>query len=266
MSMLLEALRKSEAQRQLGETPTLQTPVDTGESSANGVPPWLPPASVVLAAVVMAWIGWAQYRPPDEHLLGALEQGSDQGESIARTAPPAGVDAAAALLPDDAAPDSPQSVIEPQLPQSSTASSESHADSRKQALGESFQSYAEEQQPAAPAAVKRRSVGSPPVEQDRPPSIAEPPENSVATTAAAAPTGAPETLSYWQIPQSLREGIPDLKITVLVYAQSPESRFVLLNGQRLREKDELENGLVLKEIQRDRAIFSYRSYVFYLKS
>jgi len=34
----------------------------------------------------------------------------------------------------------------------------------------------------------------------------------------------------------------------------------------LHEKEELSDGLLLLEIQRDRAIFSYRNYRFQLKS
>jgi general secretion pathway protein B len=64
----------------------------------------------------------------------------------------------------------------------------------------------------------------------------------------------------------MRDGLPDLRISVLVYAELPENRFVLMNGERLREGQELPNGLLLEEIRRDRAIFNYRNYRFYLKS
>jgi general secretion pathway protein B len=64
----------------------------------------------------------------------------------------------------------------------------------------------------------------------------------------------------------MREGLPDLRISVLVFAEQPENRFVLLNGERLREGEEMPNGLLLEEVRRDRAIFVYRDYRFYLKS
>ncbi|MDZ4728543.1 MAG: general secretion pathway protein GspB, partial [Xanthomonadales bacterium] len=76
----------------------------------------------------------------------------------------------------------------------------------------------------------------------------------------------PEIINYWQVPEKMREGLPDLRISVLVYAELPENRFVLMNGERLREGEELSNGLLLEEIQRDRAVFNYRNYRFYLKS
>jgi hypothetical protein len=55
-------------------------------------------------------------------------------------------------------------------------------------------------------------------------------------------------------------------VSVLVYAENPQDRFLLVNGQRLREQESLDDGLLLLEIQRDRAIFSYRDYRFQLKS
>jgi general secretion pathway protein B len=75
-----------------------------------------------------------------------------------------------------------------------------------------------------------------------------------------------EPLSYWQMPQSLRDSMPPLHITVLVYAEKPSDRFLLINGERLHEKETLSDGLVLEEIQRDRAIFTYRNYRFQVKS
>ena len=53
-----------------------------------------------------------------------------------------------------------------------------------------------------------------------------------------------------------------MKITVLVYAEQPEERFVLVNGQRLYEGEELQAGLVLSEVRREGVVFSFRRYRF----
>jgi general secretion pathway protein B len=60
--------------------------------------------------------------------------------------------------------------------------------------------------------------------------------------------------------------MPEFKISVLVYAESAEDRFILMNGERLLEGDEVEGGVVLEEIRRDGAIFSFRSQRFLVKS
>jgi hypothetical protein len=54
--------------------------------------------------------------------------------------------------------------------------------------------------------------------------------------------------------------MPELKIMVLVYAEEAEDRFLLINGQRLVENEELEEGLLLEEIRREGAVFTYRNY------
>jgi hypothetical protein len=74
-----------------------------------------------------------------------------------------------------------------------------------------------------------------------------------------------EPISYWELPQGIRDNLPEIKITVLVYSDKPDERFLLTNGQRMAEKDELENGVVLDEIRRDGAVFLYRKYRFLVK-
>jgi len=76
----------------------------------------------------------------------------------------------------------------------------------------------------------------------------------------------PEPISYWELPQGIRDSLPEIKITVLVYAEHPGDRFLLSNGQRMVEKDELDGGLVLDEIRKDGAVFLYRNYRFLVKS
>jgi general secretion pathway protein B len=69
-------------------------------------------------------------------------------------------------------------------------------------------------------------------------------------------------IGYWELPDAVRANVPETKFSVLVYADNPADRFVLINGQRLVEGDEAGSGLVVKEIRRDGVIFSYRLYQF----
>ncbi len=75
----------------------------------------------------------------------------------------------------------------------------------------------------------------------------------------------PQPISYWELPDSVRNGVPEIKFSVLVYAEQPENRFVLINGERLIEGDELKPGLVVKHIRRDGVVFSYQLYQFFVK-
>jgi general secretion pathway protein B len=71
----------------------------------------------------------------------------------------------------------------------------------------------------------------------------------------------PEPISYWELPDAIREEVPVIKFSVLVYANNPKDRFVLINGQRYGEGDTM-SGLHLEEIRRDGVVISYRLYKF----
>ena len=53
-----------------------------------------------------------------------------------------------------------------------------------------------------------------------------------------------------------------MKVSVLVYAERPEDRFILMNGRRYIEGDEPRPGLVLEEIGREGAVFTFQLYRF----
>jgi len=72
----------------------------------------------------------------------------------------------------------------------------------------------------------------------------------------------PAPISYWELPDAIRADIPEISFSVLVYANDPGDRFVLINGQRLGEGDSSQPGLVVEEIQREGVVFSYRIYRF----
>ena len=152
------------------------------------------------------------------------------------------------------------------------ASDAQAAEARKQNLNQSFANYAAQDEPEPSAASKPRSPAITKNSQD----VVSPgtPSGQDSRTQAALTTQptrtrvkpvASEPISFWQVPQALRDGLPEIRITVLVYAEATEDRFVLINGQRLVEKEELAPGVVLDEIRRDGAVFSYRKYRFLVK-
>lgn len=69
-------------------------------------------------------------------------------------------------------------------------------------------------------------------------------------------------ISYWELPDAIRADVPEIRFSVLVYSKQPGERFVLINGRRLAQGDSVQAGLVVKEIRRDGVVFSYRLYQF----
>lgn len=68
-----------------------------------------------------------------------------------------------------------------------------------------------------------------------------------------------------QLPRT-REQIGPLEMSMLVYSADPAKRFALINGQRMREGEELTAGIKLVEIRRDECVFAANGQQFVLRN
>jgi len=266
MSILLDALKKSEQQRQLGQTPTLGTAVAEQPAANATLNHWIPIALVVLSVSVMAWFGWQQLRYPESAM--APETPSGPALTAEKTVPPRnGTDEPRTMTESYQANNSnPDAAVaaEKNAPGDSDETRARLSRSVSEFTAENDPSEADGQADDPAASVPRQvtAVASPTPE----PTLAESPSSSPsATRHSAMKPHVSEPISYWELPQGVRDNLPDIRITVLVYATQSDDRFVLANGQRLTEKDELQSGLVLDEIRRDGAVFVYRKYRFLVK-
>lgn len=272
MSILLNALKKSEAQRQLGQTPGIHTPVELPAEPTLPPRPWLPLSMLALSALSIAWMVWSQYREPVTLPMSEVEVAMPLTEESGETQ---------AARPDPSSARTPvESFQSAQQPEPETAGAPAEglqqAEVRKQKLNESFSQFEEAEKPntaSAAAAANVTPADSRPLEE-----IAEaladtrqtpPQEKPVRKEPRTEPKPmeplVPEPISFWQVPKSVREGLPEFKVSVLVYADAPEDRFLVVNGVRLVEKGELSDGCVLDEIRRDGAVFTYKKYRFLVK-
>jgi len=64
----------------------------------------------------------------------------------------------------------------------------------------------------------------------------------------------------WDLPQAQRAEFPDLNLTVHFYSQAPGDRFVLINGERYSEGQQVEPGIRLAEIRRRGAVVDFSGY------
>lgn len=263
MSILLDALKKSEAQRQLGKTPTLQTTSAGEEFSAQDNRIWIPAIMILLTAVVIGWIGVAQFHRSEPIVeVNATALDSGQNESAADT-PEQGVsDSNSATTPVK------DFVVESPPPESTAVPGKSsYIDVEKEEMAQvnNIKSFTAAEKQGAVATTAKQPLSSTSTNTSAAASNQRRPESTLPNSSEQLEPFVAEPISFWQVPQSLRESLPELRITVLVYSEKPEDRFLLINGERVRESDEIGNGLMLEEIQRDRAIFSYRSYRFHVK-
>ncbi len=274
MSILLEALRKSEKNQQPREVPTIHT----GDQAAAvketfRVGPIV--LLVVAALVVIGWFIWRQYQPVTEYTPPVTLE----AEEVQRLdEPPAGSGETASVAPRTAAsdspdprnrtpvesyqpaePDTPQVSSQPSGPQSGTAAekpasekSEPRSIVQRLANARNNQAATNQHEETVPAAAANAGTVPEAVAANEPSRKEEVKRDPRET----------QPISYWELPDSIRSSVPEIKFSVLVYAKDPADRFVLINGERLGEGDLAQPGLVVKEIRLDGVVFTYRLYQF----
>jgi general secretion pathway protein B len=284
MSILLDALRKSEQQRRLGSTPSIHGGPERQPAGGDSAQQWVPLSLIALSAIAIAWIGWQQYQQPtplaqpDAPAGVAADRAIEAvgGKAVTQGERDPGGPAAEA---GQAAPEDPR--LAPRTPVETFAQGNKtpqvHPDMasteappsvvKKVRVRESFQAYESEPQPGGDEARQSEpasNTGGADVVFE-PPQAGQPGADSEVTASPEPQRAASEPITYWELPQGVRDSLPELRISVLVYAEQPQDRFLLMSGQRMVEKDEYEGGVVLDEIRRDGAVFLYRKYRFLVK-
>lgn len=257
MSILLDALKKSEEQRQLGKTPAVHDSDDyRPEASRGSARVWLPLAMSAVAAVLIGFMVWQQFREP------TMESVADEQAAGQRPLPQIGAaaDRPSTAVPT-AAPESrtPVESFEPSEPGPGPAGMAE--DQEREELARSFNEFQQTGSDQAGAGESDAESPEPEAPEPAMPASSEPPPQQAASTSGRQESA---PVSYWELPQNVRDGMPELRVSVMVYAENPEDRFLLINGRRMVEKEAMQ-GLVLEEIRRDGAVFRYRNYRFLLK-
>lgn len=247
MSILLKALRKSENDQQKAEVPTIHSGDPHGQvSDSLNAGPLVLLLSVTLFAC--GWFVWQQYRQPP---------GSHQPPDTLIA------DQAAVVGPRETAGEATGQAKSPTVPGRNSSA-------RPRTPVESYQ------QPTRD--ISKPSAGGTATPDIEPATSQSADRHSGQTGSSAANSsepgtanrerpraGEPQPISYWELPDAIRTDVPEIRFTVLVYADKPDNRFVLINGQRLGEGDSIQPGLVVKEIRREGVVFSYRLYQFLIE-
>ena len=223
MSLILEALKKSEAERQRGQAPGLfveQAPL--ARPRREGTPAWAWALGGVLL-VVLAVFGWREWsRLPATPVEAPAPQ----------PAPESGRGSEPAALP-------------PLAP----------GEGRGEGTRASEPAPAPAATPApppAPASEPMRATTRP--EPPRAPSPQPSPASgrgSDSPAAVAAPAAEAALPRLADLPAGERAALPPLKLTMHVFADDPSARFVILDGRRLGEGAMLGDAVLLREIRRD---------------
>ncbi len=91
------------------------------------------------------------------------------------------------------------------------------------------------------------------------------PARAAEPTAGQPPAPGSRLPSLAQLPR-LREEIGPVEMSMLVYSADPAKRFALINGQRMKQGDELAGGIKLLEIRRGECVFAANGQQFVLRN
>ena len=252
MSFLLDALRKSERQRRLGDVPNIHSTTEL-ESRVAGKP-WRNAVMVLLllALGLVGWYGWRWYAPPEQAIDA---QDSTQLESPV-TAESSG------SRDSDKLPDIPRlgRTDNDQVPGRTAVERYSDPDSSGPDSHSEPENSFSDSPPQADDPTQGRETNMTALEARM---VAQQTDEDIQVKEEHDQQPyQPGLISYWQLPESVRQQFQAFHISVIVFAKKPEDRFILLNGVRLVEGDQAERDLVLEEIRREGAVFSYRHYQF----
>jgi len=208
VSLILEALRRSEAERRRAAPPSLLGDVGPARPARTSAWP-MALGGLLLGGLLAAAAAWWW--------------GVGRGAPVAE-APPAVV-TAASVAPVASAPPAYDVPIEP-LPAAAYAPPPSPAP------------ITPAPRPAPEAAPVAEATITAPIEPE-------------AVTSATADTGLGPRDGDLRWSEGVGDALPPLRVSMHVYADDPARRFAIVDGQRRREGEALQPGLVLLEIRRD---------------
>ncbi|MDH3288743.1 MAG: general secretion pathway protein GspB [Betaproteobacteria bacterium] len=246
MSYILDALRKSDQQRQRGVPPTLLAPQAAAVAPRRRVSV----SYALLTAVLLgAGIVIGSLRP------WQTEQPAPATESATVTKP---LESNTVLSPASV-PARPQVPLKSELvlPTLKSAPAERRPPTRPAGTGERRASVvAKPDTGATTHSTPREAVTAVPKETAR--AVPEKPAGAGPGDAAQEQ----EVMTIAELPGSIRQEIPTISISVHAYSGAPKDRLVGINDRVLREGEYLAPGLMLEQITLDGMILRYKGYRF----
>ena len=296
MSLILDALKKSEEKRQLGQAPTLGSSILATRPRRNMLP------YIVAAIVLVALIGLWQFnkykhshrsKTPVVAGAPATTATSPARSNRAPAANPAGVAAVAPattpappIAPPPVASAAPPSsmvfggkkpaavVAAPAVAPKAAAPVAGPIPAPAPAVAAAAATAPAVAPPAAkvitppPAfgaapAPKTAAQAAAPTTASAPPATPAAPDNVRAPAPAiAANPDAKPVQAYYELPFPVRKDLPAIKISMHVYAVDPAQRFIVVNNVHQGEGDSIEGGVTVREIRPTDIVLEFQGKIF----
>ncbi len=260
MSLILEALRKSEAERRRGQVPDLHAERPPAAQLARGgrpAWPWLL-ALAIVAVIVMAWLARDLWAPtPSDTTVAA---GADNADAVSGSADTvvSSTDTVAppAIEPPDAAPSLAEATPSPVISRAAPIEPAAVPPRRTEPAMPATRDTDTPIPTATPApAPPTAALLPPPTKPSAPPPAPGAVPAEPDPVAAAVADTAPLHLS--ELTATERRGLPPLQVSMHMWAPTSAGRFAIIDGARVNEGDRLGDAVV-DEITRDGVVLAWR--------
>jgi general secretion pathway protein B len=236
MSFILDALRKSDQQRQRSVTPTLMSAQVPAAGARQPALFWygLLAAALLGAGILIGWLQQGQVEPtPPAIQVSARKPPETSMQKFAPPpSPPAAVPETARKLEIQPPPREKEQVVKvPALPAPAVAATQPET--------------------SATPPVLPNPVAATPV----PPTA---PKHEEASDAAKNPV----VMTMAELPPLIQQELPKLAVLAHSYSSKSKARFVFINDRMVHEEESLAPGLKLEQITPDGMIFSYKGFRF----
>lgn len=242
MSYILDAIKKSDQQRQRGTTPTLQTQQATIEAPKQ---PAIFIYSLLAVILITAGIAIGIMRPwqsdtvmPEN--INTVEKPFESNQSEQMPAPQTGVSSSNTRSENSRLAQKPVKTIQTSLSSTPVTIAQQPAAIAKTVTPE---------KPALKAVAQQKEESLPVTEKPANPVVNSTPQEQKIMTIA-------------ELPPAIQQEIPKMAISVHVYSSKPKDRLVGINEHLLREGEDLLPGLRLEQITQEDMVFGYKGFHF----
>jgi general secretion pathway protein B len=268
MSYILDALKKAEKERKRGTVPDLSTMQDPPPQKQKKRSLW--PYLVIAALLINAGIFliWLSPWETEETTSVAQAPPAITRESQAKASPQVSSEnqfsphATSSSVPTMTAPTGSDTLEEKssrehQAKMTSKVQTDTHQQKEKRSTHVIQKDPSHEESPQKQPSEPSTSAATPPLPvegtntSDHQRSSPDRPSGSLL-----------RLYDLKDLPSSVKDTLPDINISVFVYSDDPSSRIVKINGQSVREGQELTDGLKVERIVPEGVIFYYEGYRF----
>ncbi len=273
MSYILDALKKSEQQRQIAEVPSLYTAqIAAGQHSKPVFVVYVIAAALISAGILIGWWHpWQATQTSKPTVMPPPANDTTSGQTQPLQTPPLEAQPLQiSPLTTQAPPPSPRKFepLPPVTEASSTTPSLPKPDKKKR-VPQNAPVLPKSPAPLpAPPSAQTLAPPPPPAPLPAQATAARVPDGAPSganTPAGLASTESPEKqkiVALEDLPPEVRQELPPMAISGFTYSEEPKQRIVGINDRLLQEGQNLAPGLKLEQIGPDGLVFSYRDYRF----